>query len=379
MLEIDDPYYANEADDWSYVVNTADIQGLAGVSYTGGWWDQVTDNTNPVAVTTHNYSYYSVSTENTDNMGEFSCSVLGWPAEGGSSHRLRIKSGLITFLTVGTDYDYGLIDTYYTEKNLRINEPNIYPEGSLHTGLNDNPDYIHSDGYIELTEGVDYYVFLFKVTPDWNDFSECKAPQLVISKVGDSPNTAIQTINNGGGEIIQYYVPNGRAMPSYIFGEVNSGEEGWTWEEACLPGYVDGETGYLCFDLNTGYGAGIELLKFEGRGNGYFRSACWRKDIAYIKWDSGESKFKVKQLHTGPVMVQDRPIYSGTRPFEDPDDAHEGWGPDGRDATDAIVDVTFSGYTKSLNDGTTNQSTGSTTANTYIPKQPSQIESPEIT
>jgi hypothetical protein len=377
MLEIDDPYYANEADDWSYVVNTADIQGLAGVSYTGGWWDQVTDNTNHVAVTTHNYSYYSVSTGLTDNMGEFSCSVLGWPDGDAISHRLRIKSGLITFLTVSASSNYGTINTVFSEKNLRITEPNIYPEDSLHIGLNDNPDYIHSDGYIELTEGIDYYVFLFKVTPNWNNYSECKAPQLVISKVGDLPNTDIKTINNGGGAIIEYYMPNGRAMPSDIFGEKIIDDE-WVWDSVCLPGSAG--DGQLCFNLE-GYQAAIQTFAFKSgsESRGFSQSACWRKDIAYIKWDVGESKFKVKQLHTGPVMVQDRPIYDGAIPFYDVDDNYNGWGPDGTAPTDDIVNAAFTGYTKSLNDGTTNQLTGSTTAGDYIPNQPSQIENPEIT
>ena len=525
MLEIDDPYYANEGSDWSYVVNKADITGLAGVSYTGGWWNQVTDNTNPVAVTTHNYSYYSVSTGLTDNMGEFNCSVLGWPNEGETSHRLRIKSGLVTFKTVVVDAEFGIITTNPLVKNLRINEPNIYPEDSLHIGLDDNPDYIHSDGYIELVEGSDYYVFLFKVIPDWSGASESKAPQLVISKVADAPNTDIVTKANGGGYTTAYLmveeptavsnivtadpetgyvgsfdpddlndhitfnaqyllierdnVPNDRAAyPATMLawlddfmgnnigvpvfakpsqdptrpaaeGYGNPDEmtivsipygSGWSGTEPPI-GFIDGsgnevlysnlsnvhftsdvllaiKNAYVSFgydgntqisgiidtadfkiDLKDSGGPGqLQVVEFTGEDIqitgtttslsflaktniqdkliGYTKTSCYRKDIAYIQWDGENSRFIVKQLHNGPVVIEDNPIHLGTTIIAADED--KGW-IEGTDPTADIVGVAFSGYTKSLNTGSTNQPDGSTTAGDYIPNQPSQIESPEIT
>ena len=377
MLEIDDPYYANEADDWSYVVNTADIQGLASVSYTGGWWDQVTDNTNPVAVTTHNYSYYSVSTGLTDNMGEFSCSVLGWPNEGETSHRLRIKNGLVSFLTIQADA-YGLINSYYAYNNLRITEPNIYPQDTLHIGLNDNPDYIHSDGYIELTEGSDYYVFLFKVIPDWNGDSETKAPQLVISKVGDSPNTAIQLIDNGGGRLIHYYNNAGYAFPANAMGLTFNYPHEDTPEYDLYTIPNSDTTGGTPNELIVNFEGADKYMVENSYATGYFQPACYRKDIAHIKWDATSSRFIVKQLHTGPVIIEDRPIAGFSDEYTYLGD--DGWEQNGgTDSVDAIVGATFTGYTKSLNDGTTNQNTGSTTPTDYLPKQPSQIESPDIT
>ena len=535
MLEIDDPYYANEADDWSFVVNTADIQGLAGVSYTGGWWDQVTDNTNPIAVTTHNYSYYSVSTGLTDNMGEFSCSVLGWPAEEGTSHRLRIKSGLVTFKTVVVDDEFGIITTNPLVKNLRINEPNIYPEGALHIGLDDNPDYIHSDGYIELVEGSDYYVFLFKVIPDWSGASESKAPQLVISKVADAPNTDIVTKANGGGYTTAYlmveepepvsdivtadpetgyigsfdpavfndpdhvtfhveflqinrddtpldrssypagmrswldgfatgdgsgvpvfakpstdggaaspdgmtinYVPYGPAWEdsesTIAYGDVvipvvGSNAEGTItvtygdfespslthliydnsiikgWDVGTLYNYTTNPLVSGVIDLDsikvdlidpggppdpiveftgddiqiTGTTTSLTFLSkenIEDKLIGYTETSCYRKDIAYIQWDGENSRFIVKQLHNGPVVIEDNPIHLGTTIIAT--DEEKGW-IDGTAPTEDIVGVSFGGYTKALNDGTTNQADGSTTEGDYIPNQPSQIESPEIT
>jgi len=504
MLEIDDPYYANEADDWSFVVNTTDIQGLAGVSYTGGWWDQVTDNTNPVAVTTHNYSYYSVSTENTDNMGEFSCSVLGWPAEEGSSHRLRIKSGLVTFKTVTVDDEYGIISVNPEVKNLRINEPNIYPEDSLHIGLDDNPDYIHSDGYIELVEGSDYYVFLFKVIPDWSGASESKAPQLVISKVADAPNTDIVTKANGGGYTTAYLmveepeplanivtadpetgsvgtfdpadlddrvVFHADQLKLYASNMYPAGMETWlaafaTGDGGAVPAFAEPDVmavddvltgplednivgsggGYVVSSfvyIDAAYAGGFtdnvivakdvgtlysyttnplvsgvidlesievglvdlgptpnEVVTFTGediqitgtttsltylsKANiqdkliGYTKTSCYRKDIAYIQWDGANSRFIVKQLHNGPVVIEDNPIHLGNTIIAE--DSEKGWtDTGGTTPTEDIVGVSFGGYTKSLNDGSTNQPDGSTTAEDYIPNQPSQIENPVIT
>ena len=372
MLEADDPYYVNEGSDWSYVVNTADIQGLAGVSYTGGWWDQVTDNTNPVAVTTHNYSYYSVSTENTDNMGEFTCSVLGWPGET-TSHRLRIKNGLVTFnnfvVTNSTSpSDNGGLITSHDLRHVRINAPNLYPSDTLHIGLNDNPDYMHEDGYVELTEGTDYYVFLFKVAPDWGTYNEAKAPQLCIAKVGDDPNTKIVMTENGGGTLINYNVEN-RVMNADLFGW-NAGEG--EWQETELP--LSGSD--INFDGSEGppY-ADYFLLK------GFNETGCYRKDIAVIKWNSEESKFKVYQLHTGPIMFIDMPTESqDIARVADVTEAHWDRTDDAYKANVAdILGASFSGYTYNLNTAADTVLTSSTDATKYLPQQPSQIENPDIT
>jgi len=342
MLEIDDPYYKNESDDWSYVVNTADITGLAGVSYTGGWWDQVTDNTNPVAVTTHNYSYYSVSTENTDNMGEFTCSVLGWPVGGETSHRLRIKKGLVTYRVFNVEDETLIIDYDYNSgesliRSRRVEVPNVYPTDTLHIGLNDNPDYMHNDGYIELTEGQDYYVFLFKITPNWNDYDECLAAQLVISKVGDDPNTAL----------------------------VNSD--------------FNGSVALWSHRVNLGTGDDT----FQNDYFAFQATSVFRKDIAYIKWDSANDRFIVNQLHTGPIMFNDNYITGRSYTISDLGDSANikdyiiAYNEDiGAGINNTLAGDTYAGYTISY--VSTGYPEGSTTANTYIPKQPSQIENPDI-
>jgi hypothetical protein len=388
MLEIDDPYYANESDDWSYVVNTADIQGLAGVSYTGGWWDQVTDNTNPVAVTTHNYSYYSVSTENTDNMGEFSCSVLGWPDGEAISHRLRIKKGLVTFnnfvvsnSTGGGGYaDTGGQIISHDLRHARITAPNLYPSDTLHIGLNDNPDYMYDDGYVELTEGTDYYVFLFKVAPDWGTYDEAKAPQLCIAKVGDDPNTKIVMTENGGG-VLQNYILNQYVMGADIFGFNPAGGDN-SWLPVDNIGYVD-DDGNVTINIG-GVGEGtppnVTFTDYSYADKGFKETGCYRKDIAVIKWISGESKFRVFQLHTGPIVFNDMPFEGNDKKIDALEDKHWERTADAYKANvKDILGASFAGYTYNLNTSADTVLTGSTTANIYLPEQPSQIESPEIT
>ena len=169
MNEVDDPFYTvTFKDSFNSVVNKSDITALSSLSFTGGWWNQVTDNVTPRTVTINNYSYYSLNYEGTDNMKEFTCSVYGLPTGDGReepTHRLRIKSGLVTFKTSSASESTGIITYDPVITNLRINQANIYPQGKKSEGSNDNPDYIHQDGYIELDEGSDYYVFIYKVTP----------------------------------------------------------------------------------------------------------------------------------------------------------------------------------------------------------------------
>jgi len=389
MLEADDPYYVNEGSDWSYVVNTADITGLAGVSYTGGWWDQVTDNTNPVAVTTHNYSYYSVSTENTDNMGEFTCSVLGWPGET-TSHRLRIKNGLVTFnnfvVTNSTSpSDNGGLITSHDLRHVRINAPNLYPSGTLHIGLNDNPDYMHEDGYVELTEGTDYYVFLFKIAPDWGTYDEAKAPQLCIAKVGDDPNTKIVMTENGGG-VLQNYILDQWVMGSDIFGnQVSpSGTNNWSPVDDPALGYVD-VTGEGVFPVIMDLGAVGEGVPpyptpadYSLADKGFKETGCYRKDIAVIKWETDQ--FRVYQLHTGPIVFNDMPFEGNDKKIEAVTDKHWERTDDAYKANvEDILGASFAGYTYNLNTSADTVLTSSTDATKYLPQQPSQIENPDIT
>ena len=378
MTYYDDPYNRNSADDFNYVVNKADIEALSSLSFTGAWWSDITNNTTPRSVTVHNYSYYSVNFEGTDNMREFTCAVIGVLGEGEEQvieHRLRIKNGLVTFTYYlvtndsTADPDNGGWITSYATKHVRINKPNLYPTGTLYTGDNLNADYIQSDGYIQLEEGSDYYVFLYKVAPDWdNVFNEAKAPQLVISKVGDDPNVKIVMTTNPGGALINYATEY-RVMLANLFGFNESEGE---WQNTTLP--LSGSD--INFDGSPNPPS-VDYSLFKA----FKETGCYRKDIAVIKWISGESKFKVYQLHTGPVMFIDTPTeVDYVAHVADVTEAH--WDRDGdayKAPTADIYGASFTGYTFNQNTASDTVLTGSTDANKYLTQQPSQIENPDIT
>jgi len=390
MREFDDPYYSQNDGNFGYVVNKSDITALSSLSYTGSWWSQITDNTNPRSVTVHNYSYYSVNYEGTDNMGEFTCAVIGVDLGESFEHRLRIKNGLVTFnnfvVTNSTSpSDNGGLITSHDLRHVRINAPNLYPSGTLLTGLNENPDYINNDGYIKLTEGTDYYVFLFKVAPDWGTYNEAKAPQLCIAKVGDDPNTKIVMTENGGG-VLQNYILDQWVMGSDIFGNQVSppGTNNWSPVDDPALGYVDvtGEGLFpVIMDLSA-VGEGVPPYPtpadYSLADKGFKETGCYRKDIAVIKWETDQ--FRVYQLHTGPIVFNDMPFEGNDKKIEAVTDKHWERTDDAYKANVAdILGASFSGYTYNLNTAADTVLTSSTDANKYLPQQPSQIENPDIT
>jgi hypothetical protein len=253
----------------------------------------------------------------------------------------------------------------------------LYPEGTLHIGLNDNPDYIHSDGYIELTEGNDYYVFLFKIAPDWGTYDEAKAPQLCIAKVGDDPNTKIVMTENGGG-VLQNYIKNEYVMGSDIFGNQVSPPGTNNWSPVELGTTSDG---IVTIDIGaTGEGTPPypTYTDYSLANKGFKETGCYRKDIAVIKWDG--DKFIIHQLHTGPIVFNDIPFETNDKKIETEADAHWDRTDDAYKANVAdILDASFSGYTYNLNTAAETILTGSTDTTNYLAKQPSQIENPDIT
>jgi len=222
---------------------------------------------------------------------------------------------------------------------------------------------------------------------------------MTLYNVPNLVNYDVVTEDNNNNSI---YVPSWGAVGSniYIYGNIIIG-----WDVGTLYGYtanpiVSGIIDTNDFEINlidqggspepivefTGEDIQISgtttSLSFLAKTNiqdkliGYTKTSCYRKDIAYIQWDGAKSRFIVKQLHNGPVVIEDNPIHLGTTIIST--DEEKGW-IDGTTPTEDIVGVSFGGYTKSLNTGSTNQPDGSTTAGDYIPNQPSQIENPEIT
>jgi hypothetical protein len=90
-----------------------------------------------------------------------------------------------------------------------VNKFNLFPNGSLTEGTDDKSEFISKNGYIKLESGKNYFVFLYKTTPDWKqsetELFEAKAPQIGIAAEDSEPNIFIKTQRNGG-SFLQSYI-----------------------------------------------------------------------------------------------------------------------------------------------------------------------------
>jgi hypothetical protein len=150
------------------------------------------------------------------NIGrQFECSITGAKVGDSYEYRLHVRKGLVEFDYYTSD-EKGIIDLddlggigSFNRQNMffYINKFNLFPNGSLTEGTEQASEFISKNGFIKLTPENDYFVFLYKTTPDWkdsNDLWEAKAPQLGISKAYDDPNIYIRTQRNGGGFLQSY-------------------------------------------------------------------------------------------------------------------------------------------------------------------------------
>jgi hypothetical protein len=150
------------------------------------------------------------------NIGrQFECSITGAKVGESYEYRLHVRKGLVEFDYYTSD-EKGIIDLdslggigSFNRQNMffYINKFNLFPNGSLTEGTEEASEFISKNGFIKLTPENDYFVFLYKTTPDWkdsNDLWEAKAPQLGISKAYDDPNIYIRTQRNGGGFLQSY-------------------------------------------------------------------------------------------------------------------------------------------------------------------------------
>jgi hypothetical protein len=150
------------------------------------------------------------------NIGrQFECSITGAKVGESYEYRLHVRKGLVEFDYYASNAE-GIIDLDdlggVSGKNRQnmffyINKFNVFPEGSRTDGTEEKSEFISKNGYIKLTPGKNYFVFLYKTTPDWkdsNDLWEAKAPQLGVSGSNDDPNNFVRTQRNGGGFLQSY-------------------------------------------------------------------------------------------------------------------------------------------------------------------------------
>jgi len=240
------------------------------------------------------------------NLGrQFECTLSGNQVAGESEYYLQVRKGLVEF-----DYFKSTENGIISANDLGgingenrpnmwflINKFNLFPDDSRTEGANADSDYI-SDGYIKLEPESDYFVFVYKVTPDWPDddtLYEAKAPQIGIVKVADQVNQDIRTKRTGGG-IIRAYVNEYRLMMADLFGW-NAGEG--EWQNTALP--LSGS------DINFDGSPNPPTVKSLSGDFGFKTTDCYRKDLAYIKWNSSLNRFQIFQLNYGPINLRQLP------------------------------------------------------------------------
>lgn len=248
----------------------------------------------------------------TRNVGrQFECSLSGSTVEGSPEYYLQVRKGLIEFdyfksseAGIINPADLGGINGENTPNMFfLLNKFNLFPTGSIVEGANTDSEYL-SDGYIKIEPENDYFVFIYKVTPDWKDddtLYEAKAPQIGVVKADDSVNTNIRTKRTGGGLLTNYYNEY-RVTLADLFGW-NQGEG--EWQNTTLP--LSGS------DINFDGSPNPPYIKALSGEVGFKTTDCYRKDIAYIKWSATLNRFQIFQINYGPVNLRQVPM--GTMDF----------------------------------------------------------------
>ena len=304
---------------------------------------------------------------------QFECSIL----KSGSEYRLQVRRGLIefdyfrtdangiinkdAFGVKNTDLTYGQ-DTDVTLCYLYAPYFNLYPENSKVSGSDILDAEYLDNGYIKLEEGEDYFVFVYKVTPDFpsgfpplpgpSGVYERTSPQIAVMKAGEDFINAGNN-SNGSGTLVAYTAkteywastPMGANPLDFGAGIIPSGtsELGYIWYNPVLSFDEYGPTGQTFIQSETP--PAVKISSISGISIGYRETSCIRKDIAYIKWNAGLKRFQIFQINYGPISIRQQPI--GPIYFELDLSTYK-WSNEGRDSCNDITDA-IDGYSKTLN------------------------------
>jgi len=318
---------------------------------------------------------------------QFECSIVRKGGETPEYH-LRVRKGLIEFDYIKTD-ENGLInpETYGTREDITsgsatpkthcfmyANRFNLYPTGTLVS--NGNSTIIRDsefldNGYIKLTEGKSYYLFVYKTVPDWGGpavggppegVPEARAPQIGIQDISE-PVVDINPRESGCGSLQFYFRTEdkfanhwlGNPEAFYASGLI-SGIDPYTGVFYAFAKEIDTGSGKYYTNLNEDNYVRIRELYLQGEpvlmgGNqfcvGYRNTDVIRKDIAYIRWNEGLKRFQIFQINYGPISIRqiNPPLISANLLAETP---LYNWTNTGRDLVNDIVGD-IDGYTKTPN------------------------------
>ena len=203
----------------------------------------------------------------TRNVGrQFECSLSGNQVGGNSEYYLQVRKGLVEFDHYVTD-DKGIIDIDalggFNDVNIQnmflyMNKFNIFPAGKRVTGDNNETSDFISDGYIKLEKEKNYFVFIYKTTPDWQpdgNLFEARAPQVGVAEDSSQANLLITTKRNGAG-FLQSYLKSGTSatVDNIVTADPLSGKIA-NFDAAELNDYINFDTDLLDIVRSQGQGA----------------------------------------------------------------------------------------------------------------------------
>ena len=203
----------------------------------------------------------------TRNVGrQFECSLSGEVVGEESKYYLQVRKGLVEFDYYGTD-DKGIIDidnlggfngTNTQNMFFYLNKFNVFQTGKRVTGEhNDKSDFV-SDGYVELEKEKNYFVFIYKTTPDWQQegtLYEARAPQLGVAADDSEANIFIKTQRNGGGFLQSYIKLSGAGtIENIVTADPLSGKIA-QFNAGDLNDYINFDTDLLDIVRSEGQGA----------------------------------------------------------------------------------------------------------------------------
>jgi hypothetical protein len=220
------------------------------------------------------------------NFKQFDCIVQKL----GTVHHLKIVNGTVPYIYSTSDLGYvSNVAPYFYD----IDRFNLFPTGIKTNGTDSGSIFLNDNGYLTLTPGTDYVVFVYMVgpqyQPDGSDGYEFIIPQLAVSKIGDDPEK-----------------------------DINSGT-------------TSGRTYEIVTELNIGITSSVNYL--------FKNTFSVRANIATIQWDSADGVFYVNQITNYPNLNY-IPFISGATTNSPSFDSS---------TVNTIING-YTGYTKELNE-----------------------------
>jgi hypothetical protein len=213
-----------------------------------------------------------------------------------------------------------------------MNKFNVFENGKRVEGDNNETSDFISDGYIKLDKEKNYFVFIYKTTPDWQQegtLYEARAPQIGVAADDSEANIFIKTQRNGGGFLQSYLkLSGGGTVENIVTADPLSGKIA-EFDAAELNDYINFDTDLLDIVRSEGQGAnhagkypaGMQtwLDSIGGSGQGV---PVWAKPSIDPEHSTDGLNSNPDEMTIGPVPFgQPWGGYEPAIGFLDPDDS----------------------------------------------------------